>query len=448
MTSDYRYPDGPRSPAWAQGVLAAFFQLRTLRRMRRRFGDAFTVQLPGFGTSVVISDPDLIKQTFTASPDVLYAGERSPLRPVLGDGSLLTIDGVRHLQQRKLLLPPFHGKRMRAYEDIFREEALREIATWPDGREFRTLEPMMRITLNAIIRAVFGAQGVEADHLRKLLPPFVKHGSRLVLMPFLHRDLGPWSPWGRFLRMRGAFDAEVDALIAKARTDPDLERREDVLAMLVQAKHETGEPMSRDEIADQLLTLLVAGHETTAATLAWAVERLRRHPEILRRLTDEVLEGGGELREATIREIQRTRPVIGGASRYVMEPFELGQWRLEPGSLVLVSVVLTQEDPRFYPDPKRFSPDRFLDAGPDTYKWVPFGGGMRRCIGAAFAHMEMDVVLRTVIERCELLPTDAPDEAWRFRGVAFAPKRGGRAVIRHRPTPLVGATADAATALA
>lgn len=434
MTSTYRYPDGPRTPKWAQGALAGIDQLGTLRRLHKRYGDAFTIHVPLFGKTVVVAGPELIKQTFTAGPDVLYAGERSPLRAVLGNSSLLTIDGARHLQQRRLLLPPFHGKRMQSYERIVREEALREFQTWPENQQLRTLEPMSRITLNAILRAVFGAEGTELEQLRQLLPGVVKLGSRLVIAPALHRDLGPWSPWGRFVRMRRAFDAHVDHLIDTARAAPDLEQREDVLALLVQARHESGEPMSRAEIADQLLTLLVAGHETTAATLAWAVERLRRHPELLARLTEEARAGGGSLREATIREIQRTRPVIQGTSRFVMQPFELGRWHLEPGATVVVSAVLTHEDPRFYPDPLRFDPDRFLDRKPDTYEWVPFGGGTRRCIGATFAHMEMDVVLRTLLERYDLAITDAPDERWRFRGVAFAPARGGQAAFRRATT--------------
>jgi cytochrome P450 family 138 len=432
----YSYPDGPRAPKWAQAALAGISQLGTLRHMHRRYGDAFTIHVPLFGKTVVVADPELIKQTFMAAPDVLYAGERSPLRAVLGDSSLLTIDGARHLQQRRLLLPPFHGKRMQSYEQIVREETLRELDRWPENERLRTLEPMSRITLNAILRAVFGAEGTELEELRQLLPGLVKLGSRLVIVPALHRDLGRWSPWGRFLRMRRAFDAHVDVLIDTARREPELEQREDVLALLVQARHESGEPMSRAEIADQLLTLLVAGHETTAATLAWAVERLRRHPDVLARLTDEARAGGSELREATIREIQRTRPVIQGTSRFVMQPFELGQWRLEPGSTVVVSALLTHEDPRFYDEPLRFDPDRFLDAKPGTYEWVPFGGGTRRCIGAAFAQMEMDVVLRTLLERYDLAVTDEPDERWRFRGVAFAPARGGQAAFRRVAAPV------------
>lgn len=435
-TSDESYstPPGPRAPAPIQTALAAVAQVRTLDRLRRRYGDAFTIRLSGFGTIVMIADPALIKQTFTAPRDVLYAGEHSPLRRVLGPNSLLGIDGARHLQQRKLLLPPFHGDRMRTYESIVREEAAREFATWPDDRPLPTLEPMMRITLNVILRGVFGAAGDELRTLREILPELVTVGSRVATLPFLQRDLGPRSPWGRFLRLRAAFDGQIDTLLAAARRDPALTERADVLALLVQATHADGRPMSRDEIADQLLTVLVAGFETTAGSLAWAVERIRRHPELLRRLQDEARAGGGELRGATIREVQRTRPVIGGASRFVIEPFQLGPWRLRPGTTIITSALLTQRDARFYEDPLLFRPERFMGVKPDTYAWLPFGGGVRRCIGAAFAHMEMDVVLQTLLTTFDLQPTSAADERWRFRGVAFAPADGGRAVVlRRRP---------------
>lgn len=443
-TESYSAPPGPRMPAPIQTALAVFAQVSALDRLRRRHGDAFTIRLSGLGEIVVVANPELIKQTFTAPRDVLYAGERSPLRHVLGPNSLLTIDGARHLQQRKLLLPPFHGDRMRTYEAIAREETERELATWTEGERLRTLEPMMRITLNVILRAVFGAGGEQLRTLREILPDLVTVGSRVATMTFLQRDLGPRSPWGRFLRLRATFDQQLDLLIDAARRDPDLEQRTDVLSLLVQATHADGRPMSRDEITDQLLTVLVAGFETTASTLAWAVERLGRHPDLLLRLQDEARSGGGELRGATIREVQRSRPAIGAASRFVIEPFELGPWRLRPGTTIFASALLTQRDARFYDDPLQFRPERFLGVTPDTYSWLPFGGGVRRCIGAAFAHMEMDVVLQTLLTTFDLQPTSAPDERWRFRGVAFAPARGGRVVVRRRrsdqrPVPSVDA---------
>ena len=216
---------------------------------------------------------------------------------------------------------------MRSYEHIIEEEVMREIATWPEGREFETLEPMLRITLGAILRAVFGAEGPALDELRELVPPMVTLGCPvLVVPPRMRRDLGPWSPWGRFMRYRRRFDAIVDSLIADARADPALEERSDVLALLLQARYENGEPIPDRHIADELLTLVGAGHETTASSLAWAVERLRRHPQLLSRLTEEVDAGGSELRQATIWEVQRTRPVLDGTTRRTKTRIRLGDW--------------------------------------------------------------------------------------------------------------------------
>jgi cytochrome P450 len=246
------------------------------------------------------------------------------------------------------------------------------------------------------------------------------------------RNLGPWSPWVRFLKLRAQVDAILDELIATAKADPELESRADVLALMVQALHEDGSPMSGPEIRDELVTMMVAGYETTANTLSWAVERLRRHPELVRRLVSEADEGGKALREATIREVQRMRPVIAFAGRAVREPFELGGYQLPVGTRVLLAACLTHYDPSLFPHPDRFDPDRFLDAVPETYAWIPFGGGIRRCIGASFAHMEMDVVLRVLLERVELMPTDAPDEPWSYRGIIWAPGEGGKAVVRRR----------------
>jgi len=448
VTQTLRLPPGPPLPKAVQGVLAFGAQPRAVSWLRRRYGDVFSLDLPALGRCVVVGDPELAREVFRADPKVLHAGSHSPLRAVLGPNSLLTIDEERHLSQRKLLLPPFHGERMKSYEAIIEQEALDEFASWPADRPFRTLEPFMRITLNAIIRCVFGAQEDDAEALRRLLPETVARGSRLALLPSLQRDLGPRSPWGRFVRLRREFDAVVDRLLARAREDSALEERSDVLALLVQARHEDDSPMRRDEIADQLITLLAAGHETTAATLAWAVERIRRHPAVLARLEREAAEGGGELREATIREVQRARPTITSTGRSTRQPYELGDWLLPPGVVIVLSAQLLHSDPRNYEHPERFDPDRFVGRTPDTYRWIPFGGGIRRCIGAAFAHMEMDIVLRALLDRFELAPTSERAEGWRFRGVAFAPPRGGMAVLRPRPVPPSAARTAAARAVA
>src|SRR3954453_5314013 len=347
-----RMPPGPPLPKLAQGALGLFAQQWGVELLHRRYGDIFSVTLPAIGRAVVVAHPDLVREVFRADPKVLHAGSQSPLRPVLGRHSLLAIDEDYHLSQRKLLLPPFHGDRMKSYEAIIEEEAEREMASWPTDQPFRTLEPFSRITLNAIIRAVFGAQEEDAEDLRRVLPDLVARGSRLALLPFLHHDLGRFSPWGKFLARRAEFDAVVNRLLTRARSDERLEERSDVLALLVQARHEDDSPMHRDEIADELLTLLAAGHETTAATLAWAVERLRRHPAIVGRLVREVEEGGTDLLDATIREVQRVRPTIAGIGRETCEPFALGDWVLPTGTVIMVSAGRVPNNPRWDGEPR------------------------------------------------------------------------------------------------
>ncbi len=432
-------PPGPSAPRFVQGVYALTTPMRGMRRARARYGDAFTINVPIFGRAVVISDPAEVKQLFTASPDLLKNLEPN-LGRILGPGSLFALAGEEHRKQRKLLVPPFHGRRLAAYEKIVEEETVRELASWPQDREFATLPSMMRITLNAILRAVFGAEGEEFARLRELLPPAVTLGSRLAVLPI--PDLGRWSPWGRFWAMRREYDAIVERLIAKA--ERDLGERDDVLAMMLQSRYDDGSRISHGQIADQLLTLLSAGHETTATTLAWAVERLRRHPAVLRELVEEVDAGGDTLRQATIVEVQRTRPVIDLVGRQVKaEHFELGRWTLPKGCLALVGITLIHDDETLFPNPRAFNPSRFVDVRPDLYEWVPFGGGTRRCIGAAFATMEMNVVLRTMLRDFTLVPTAERAERWHSRGIANAPAKGGRAVVRRR---VPQETAAAATA--
>jgi hypothetical protein len=410
-----------------------------LRRIQRRHGDAFRITLPAIGPAVVVSSPELVKQMFTASPDVLLGGEGNPLAAILGPGSLFALDRADHLRERRLLLPPFHGDRMKSYESIIEDEARRELAEWEDGVEFATMPSFMRITLNAILRAVFGAEGPRLRRLADVLPGIVDLGSKLSMAPWLLRDLGPLSPGGKFARRRRVYDHLIDELIDDALADRGLDRRVDVLALLLRANYDDGSAMSRTAIADELLTLLAAGHETTATSLAWAVERLRRHPWILTRLVDEARTGNGSpLRLATIHEIQRTRPVIVATGRLATVDFPLGEYIVPQGHRIIASASMIHGDARFFERPTEFQPDRFVNRKPDTYTWIPFGGGTRRCIGAAFAHMEMDVVLRTMLREFDLQTTDAPDERWRSRGVAFAPALGGRAVVTRRPTRRAG----------
>jgi cytochrome P450 family 138 len=441
-----RLPPGPRLHPALQGLAFVASRRVSMRLLRRRYGSALSLHVPLFGAAVLVSDPALIRQLFLASPDVAGNIEAN-LGRVLGSGSLFNLEGAAHHRQRKLLVPPFHGKRMPAYEAIVEEETLRESASWPQGQPFETLAPMMRITLNAILRAVFGAEGAEFEALRRLMPAMVALGSKLAVLPVPRTDLGRWSPWGRFNAGRREFDGLVDTLIAKALADPRLAERDDVLAVMLQARYDDGERMSNKQVADQLVTLLAAGHETTATTLAWTVERLRRHPDVLARLAAEADAGGSELRQAVIYEVQRVRPVIDLTARQVKaESMQLGEWVIPRGHSIVAGIGLIHADNAVFPDAATFNPDRFVGVRPDRNQWVPFGGGYRRCLGAAFADMEMNVVVRTLLREFQLATTREPAERWRSRGIAYAPAKGGRAVVYRRRRP--AATGSAQTAAA
>jgi cytochrome P450 len=295
---------------------------------------------------------------------------------------------------------------------------------------------MMRITLNAILRAVFGADGEQLDELRRIIPPWVTLGSRLAVLPNPTRDYGRFSPWARLARYRSQYDAVIDQLIERIESDPDFEHRDDILALLLRSTYEDGSAMSRKDIGDELLTLLAAGHETTASTLGWAFERISRHPDVLAELVAEAATDGNEYRQATILEIQRVRTVIDFAGRHVYAPaFELGDWAIPRGYSVIVALAAIQERPEEFPDPDRFDPQRFVGSRPGL-GWIPFGGGTRRCVGAAFANVEMDVVLRTVLRHFVIETTTAPGEKVHSRGVAYTPKSGGRVVVHRRATAL------------
>lgn len=432
--TEVRLPPAARSPKLLQGMGFAMSRRTMMRRLSRRYGSAFTLCLPMWGRVVMVSDPQLAKQIFTTSPDEL--GNIQPnLSRLFGSGSVFGLEGDAHRRRRRLLAPPFHGKSMKNYESIIEEETLREMAGWPEGESFATLPPMMRITLNAILRAVFGAEGAELDELRRLIPPWVTLGSRLAALPKPKR-YPRFGPWGRLDEWRRQYDNVLEKLIAAERADPDFAERTDVLALLLRSTYDDGLAMSHREIGDELLTLLAAGHETTASTLGWAFERISRHPDLLGALVEEADgagEGGNELRQATILEVQRARTVIDFAGRHVYpETFQLGEWVIPRGYSIIVGIAQIHDNPDVFPDPGRFDPQRFIDTKPSALSWIPFGGGTRRCVGAAFANMEMDVVLRTVLRRLVIETTDAPGERWRCRGVAFIPKDGGRIAVRRR----------------
>jgi cytochrome P450 len=438
-------PPGSRLPGVVQAVLYARDPVGFLERYQRRYGDVFSLPFPAFGRLVYVADPDLVKQVFTGDPHAFRAGAANAraLEPVLGRFSLLTLDGDDHMRQRKLLLPPFHGEAVRRYRDLIAEIAVQEVERWPTGVPFGLRPRMQSITLEVILRAVFGVRGEERlARFRTLLPRLADATGVQMWIPFLRRDLGRWSPWGRFLRMRAAVDELVYDEIRRRRAEPDATERDDVLSLLLGSRHEDGSPMSDRELRDELITLLTAGHETSATALAWAFERLLRNPPAMRELIAEVDSGGDEYAEAVVKETLRVRPVITDVARLVTSDLELGRWIITAGTIVVPAIALVQLIPEVYTDPHEFRPERFLDGQPAPYTWIPFGGGVRRCLGAAFAQLEIRTVLQTVVARAELRAPDPAPERTRLRNVTLVPHRDARVVMdRRRPAAQPAGTA-------
>jgi cytochrome P450 family 135 len=431
-SAERRLPPGPPLPRAVQTAIWSRRARRMLYACHDRYGDVFRLKIAYEGTWVMLADPDAVKLVFTGDPHVFHAGEGNQiLRPVLGDNSVLVLDEKPHMSQRRLLLPPFHGERMQGYGETMAEIAAAEIESWPSGSPYELRPRMQAITLDIILRTVFGVRGgAKLEELRDALRDFLDLTTNpRILLPVLM--LGPDR-----VRRFGPFRRRVDRVnrllyreIAERRRTDDLEQRDDVLSLLVAARHEDGSPMSDEEMRDELLTLLVAGHETTATSLAWAAERLCRHPEKLARLREEVEAGGEEYLTATIQETLRLRPVISIVIRRLTEPVEIGGYELPAGVSVTPSIYLVHRNPRIYPDPEAFKPERFLNNPPGTYTWIPFGGGVRRCLGASFAQFEMAVVLRELVKRREIRPADPNPERIYRRAITETPRRNARVVL-------------------
>jgi cytochrome P450 len=368
---------------------------------------------------------------------------------VLGSRSVLLLDEDEHLRERRLLLPPFHGERVRRYRELVAEIAAAEIERWPRGRAFSLRPRMQAITLEVILRAVFGIRDAERlDRLRALLPKMLEHGTVVVWMPFLRRDLGPGSPWRRFTRVR----AEVDGLlldeIKRRRDATDLAERDDVLSMLLQARGEDGEPMGERELRDELMTLLLAGHETTATGLAWAFERLTRTPRVMSRLLEALDDSDEIYLDAVAKETLRARPVVYDVARRLTAPVTVREWELPAGAYVVPSITAIHLLKGIYERAEEFRPERFLDPDqPDSYAWIPFGGGRRRCIGAAFATMEMKTVLREVLVRVDVSAPDPRPERIRLHNVTLVPAKGARVLVADRTSASPRPAPEAAPAL-
>ena len=423
----------------------------SLERLRRRYGNRFTVRLPFQPPLAIVGDPDAIKEIFTAPPDVLHPGEGARiLQPVVGRNSVILLDEAPHLEQRKLLLPAFHGEKMQRLTGLMRELAEREIASWPADRPVALHPRLQRLTLEIILRSVFGLeQGQRLDDLRDLLTRLLAFSETpLSLLPAVQRVLSRFAPFREFADLLEQTDRSIFELIDERRAEAS-EDRDDVLAMLLQARHEDNSPMSEQELRDELMTALVAGHETTASQLAWAIARLAREPRVVALLREEFDAGQSEdYLTATIYEVMRINPVLPNAEpRLTTRRVKVGGFEYPPGVALIASAFLVHHDPGIYPEPYAFRPDRFLGTQPGTYAWIPFGGGRRRCLGASFALQEMKIVLRAAVERYELAAPRAHPERTRRRSITLSPARGATVVLRARvPRPLAAAAQELAPA--
>jgi cytochrome P450 len=442
-------PPGPRAPALVQLVQLGRDPFGYFRRAHRQCGDVFTVNLPSFPPAVYLADPRLVKQVFAGDAHVFHAGEAnaSVLEPVVGLNSVLTLDEDEHMRQRKLLLPPFHGDAVRRYGEAIREITDREIETWPVGEPFALRDRTQRITLDVILRAVFGVRdSARFAKAQVLVDEFVRRTHAIVMVPAMRRRFGRFSPMARFERVRDALDRFIYEEIANRRGETDADR-DDVLSLLLRATHEDGAPMSDRELRDELVTVIGAGHETTATGLAWAVERLVRNPRVLARAQESIAAGEDEYLDAVVKETLRVRPVLSDVARKLTAPTEIGGYTLPAGTFVLPAILVIHHRADLYPEPLEFRPERFLEGQGGGFNWIPFGGGVRRCIGAAFAQYEMRIVLREILSRTDLRAADPRPERMTLRNITMAPRHGGRVVLRRPPAPPL-ALIDAGEALA
>jgi cytochrome P450 len=439
-------PPGPRYPSLVQGTALWTRPFAFPARCRARYGKRFTLRFPLAPPFVILSDPDEIREVFMAPPDVLHPGEGAKvLEPLVGKNSLILLDEGPHMEQRKLMLPAFHGERMARLGDLMAEVAEREVASWPRHEEIPLQPRMQRLTLEIILRTVFGLHpGPRLDALRDGLSRLLAFGDRPIsLVPpdpdgRAARVLEKVGPFVQFVRLQAVTDRLIFELLDERRAGNG--DRDDVLAMLLAARHADGSPMSSQELRDELMTLVTAGHETTATSLAWAFERLARSPRVLRRLVEALDSGDDAYLTATIQETLRRRPVLPNAEpRLVMRPFAVGGRTYPVGVCLVPSAYLVHHDPDNYPDPYEFRPERFVAEPPGTYTWIPFGGGRRRCIGASFALLEMRIVLRAVLSACELETAPSRAEVTRRRNITVRPAAGARVVLRERRPVAVAA---------
>ncbi len=433
------FPPGPRLPAWVQTLLWVTRPTQFLEWCWHRYGDPFTLRLSHVGNLVVLADPAAIKTVFTGDPELLLAGEGNAiLEPVVGRHSVLLLDGVAHLRQRRLLLPPFHGERLHRYGERIAEIARWELDRWPVGVPVALRPRMQAITLEVITRLVFGInEATRLKQVRGLLQRALDMAASRALVFLLlwlpqPRSRRRWGPWAQFQQAVARVDGVLLEEISRRRQAPSTSGRDDILSLLLHARDEQGKPMTDAELRDELMTLLVAGHETTATALAWAFEQLLRAPGALARVEGELAQGRAAYLDAVLKETLRLRPIIPIVVRRLAAPMALQDYALPAGAHVAPCIYLVHRRPDVYPDPEAFRPERFLDQPSDPYTWIPFGGGTRRCLGASFALYEMQMVLSTILARARLRPARRNPEPIRRRGLTFAPAQGGLVVLDER----------------
>jgi cytochrome P450 family 135 len=432
MTRPASEVPGPRLPRPLQSWLGLVRPVQSRMAARRRYGPVFRSNDLIAGEVFHVADRALIEQMFKWKPAEYNVGEpRQVMEPVTGPSSILLLDAERHLRMRKLMLPPFHGDAIAHYTELIEQITQREIDRWRPGDTIRTRTVAQTITMEVIIRAVFGITDPGRVAELKGVLPRLSAINPILAFDAVRRDLGPRSPWGRFVRDRDRVDEMLYEEIGRRRNEPDLDTDKDILTLLLSARDEDGRPLTDRELRDELITLLLAGHETTATSIGWAFERLLRTPRVLERLTAEAKTGhSGDYIDAVIKETLRVRPVVSEVFRAPTQPTELGGFLFAPRTQLAASILLVQHDPELYPpDPFAFRPERFLEDAPESYTWIPFGGGVRRCLGAAFAQLEMKVVISAILTRTRLRAPRATSEKARFRGVTLLPSRGGEATV-------------------
>jgi cytochrome P450 family 135 len=432
-------PPGPRNPAFAQGLSWLFRPVPFMQSARRKYGRAFLARLGPEQRVVFLSDPALVEAVFTGDPELLHTGDINGIfRRIIGPDSILLLDGEAHIKRRRLLLPVFHGESLKRFRSEMDHAVEDEIATWPVGRPFAALPGIHRISTQVVMRAIFGVGDDErSEALREVLHRFLELcRTPAVFLPALRREVRGRTPWGRLLASIDELDEILFAEIRRRRMTADLDPRPDLLSRMVAVRDEDGEGLTDGEIRDELVTLLVAGHETTSGALAFAVEQIVHHPEVLDRLEIAIQRGDERYLDAVIKESLRRRPVLPIVGRKLTARARLGDYVLPEGTVLMPCVYLLHHEHDLYPYPDEFRPERFLDDGAGTYTWIPFGGGIRRCVGAAFATLEMKAVLRTVFGRLSVRAAGTPEAPVR-RSVSLAPRRGAEIVVE----PLEGVLA-------